>query len=201
MCFTEFSEVSLLPGPKQPWQALHQCSLVSKVSSRPGSQILVDLIHSLATQSYLLVINSPALVTAIGNGQPLALQNGEAHLFLSTSHAPGIVQRAHCRWHSNLGSGRGFHCIKEGRPLEASESAPGHRGSRLVLPGLEARSSGLHSPTLPSFLHTRRAQISAQTSLWPLQLKKNPASLDPFFLFFHRTWKRAPHPSQGCTVK
>ena len=73
------------------------------MSSGPGSQILVDLIHSLAPQSLPLVIN----------GQPLGLQNGEAHHFLSTSHEPGIVQGA--LWMaSNLGSGRGFHCIKAG---------------------------------------------------------------------------------------
>lgn len=58
-------------------------------------------------------------MTAVGNGQPLALQNGEAHHFLRTSHVPGIVQGA-LQMASNLGSGRGFHCIKGGRPLEAS---------------------------------------------------------------------------------
>lgn len=126
-------------------------------------------------------------MTAVGNGQPLGLQNGEAHHFLSTSHEPGIVQGA--LWMaSNLGSGRGFHCIKAGWPSEASNL---HQVTVAHGWCCQDWKSGLLDSSLhPTIFSPHQAgpDFSSDKSL-AITAKKNPASLDPFFLFFHRTWR------------
>lgn len=106
--------------------------------------------------------------------------------------------KAHCRWHQTW-AGRGFHCIKVGRPWR-------HRictrslWLTLVLPGLEARSSGLHSPPCHLSSTPGGPDFSSDKSL-AITTKKTQLVSTHSFLFFHRTWRGHLTPARDVQSK